>query len=81
MAIDKADFLAGISFFHVLARFRADFLATIETLPVFYIDVHPAQTGILRCTPICGDAAVHNAKKRLTFEVNLFWGALWDSNP
>ena len=48
MAINKADFLAGISYFHVLARFRADFLATIETLPVFYIDVHPAQTGILR---------------------------------
>ena len=28
MAINKADFLAGISFFHVSARFRADFLAT-----------------------------------------------------
>ena len=30
MAINKADFLAGISFFHVSARFRADFLAAIE---------------------------------------------------
>ena len=28
MAINKADFMAGISFFHVSARFRTDFLAT-----------------------------------------------------
>ena len=30
MAINKAYFMAGISFFHVSARFRADFLAAIE---------------------------------------------------
>ena len=28
MAINKLDFMAGISFFHMSARFRADFLAT-----------------------------------------------------
>ena len=29
-----------------------------------------------------GDAAVRNAKKEADLcEVNLFWGALWDSNP
>ena len=35
-AINKPDFMAGSSFFYVLARFWADFLAAIEKQPGFY---------------------------------------------
>ena len=36
MARNKPDFMAGSSFFYVLARFWADFLAAIEKQPGFY---------------------------------------------
>ena len=34
--MNKPDFMAGSSFFYVLARFWADFLAAIEKQPGFY---------------------------------------------
>ena len=34
--MNKPDFMAGSSFFYMLARFWADFLAAIEKQPGFY---------------------------------------------
>ena len=67
MAINKTDFLAGISFFYVPARFGADFLAAIEInrdLAGSHIPRTEGRRTIHPLTGICSLTLAHHPGRR-----------------